>query len=397
MKNSFVVAILALTIDLLLFVLILHINYLSYNLLFIRYALQYNKQFGIAKINIIYGGILLKTLAFPKPNLLKKSEDNGSENQTQDMNSNVPRKRKSKVLLTIEKNWQLYLLLLLPVVYMIIFEYGPIYGIQIAFKDYMVSKGIWGSPWVGLKHFKRFVNSPMMWPLIRNTVTISLYQLFASLPIPVILSILFKYMPFKRFAKTVQTVAYAPHFISTVVMVGIVLDVLSPRGGMLTTLLGLVGLGFETNLIGIPEAFSSIYVWSGIWQNMGFSTIIYTALLTGVDTNLHEAAMVDGASMLKRIWHIDLPCLIPQVILSLILGLGHVLNVGFEKAILLQNNMNLKYSEMISTYVYRMGIAASLPDVSYTTAIGFFKSIIAFILVMIVNRIARKFGEMSLW
>ncbi len=297
----------------------------------------------------------------------------------------------------IKQNWQLYVLLLLPVIYMFIFHYVPMYGSQIAFRDYTVTGGISGSEWVGLKHFERFLSSPLLGNLLRNTVTISLSVLFFGLPFPVLLAIIFRYIPYKRYGKFVQSVTYAPHFISTVVMAGIIIEALSPRNGMIDNIMHLFGGDLETNIMGIASAFPWVYVWSDIWQHMGFSAIIYTAILAGVDTTLHEAAMVDGASLFKRIWYIDIPCLIPQIVLTLIIGLGNVLNVGFEKALLLQNTMNLEYSEMISTYVYKMGIAAALPDISYTTAIGLFKSIIAFCLVIIVNKIARKFGDMSIW
>ncbi|WP_010166989.1 ABC transporter permease [Candidatus Epulonipiscium viviparus] len=305
--------------------------------------------------------------------------------------------QKKKQLKKMAGMWQLYLLLVLPIIYFLVFQYFPMYGAQIAFKDYLTVEGIWGSPWVGLKHFERFINSGKMWELVRNTLSISLYALFMGLPFPVMLALMFRYIPFKRYGKFIQSVTYAPHFISVVVMAGIIVEALNPRGGMIDTIVGLFGGDWEINLMGIPEAFSSVYVWSGIWQNMGFSAIIYCAVLAGVDTTYHEAAMVDGATMFQRVWHIDIPFLIPQVVLSLILGMGNVLNVGFEKALLLQNTLNASKSEMISTYVYKMGIAASLPDVSYTTAIGLFKSAIAFVLVIVVNKIARKYGEMSIW
>ncbi len=297
----------------------------------------------------------------------------------------------------IKSDWQLYALLVVPILYLIIFNYMPMWNAQIAFRDFNARDGVLGSEWVGFDQFIRFFESPMMSVIIKNTVVISLYGLFATLPFPVLFAILIKYIPYQRFGKFAQTVAYAPHFISTVVMVSIITEVLNPRGGMIDNLLSIVGIDFTANLMGIDSAFSHIYVWSGIWQTMGFSAIVYTAILTGVDQSLHEAAMVDGANVWRRIWHIDLPCLRPQIILMMILGLGNILNVGFEKALLMQNDMNTGSSEMISTYVYKMGIAAPFPDFSYTTAIGLFQSAIAFILVMIVNKIARKVSDTSLW
>lgn len=297
----------------------------------------------------------------------------------------------------MKNDWQLYLLLLIPIIYMITFHYVPMWNAQIAFRNFKARDGITGSEWVGFDHFIRFFESPMMGVVVKNTIVISMYGLFATLPFPIFLALLLKYIPTKKFGKVVQTVTYAPHFISTVVMVSIITEVLSPRGGMIDNLAGVFGLDYTLNLMGEQTAFADIYVWSGVWQTMGFSAIVYTAILTSVDQTLHEAAMVDGANIWRRIWHIDLPCLRPQVILMLILGLGNVLNVGFEKALLMQNDMNLGASEMISTYVYKLGIAAAFPDFSYTTAIGLFKSVIAFAMVMLVNKIARKVSETSLW
>ncbi len=309
------------------------------------------------------------------------------------LNSTLRRQKMKKAI----NYWQLYLLLIIPVAYIIIFNYIPMWNSQIAFRDFVARDGIMGSEWVGFDNFIRFFESPMMSVIIKNTLVISIYSLFAMLPFPIFLALLLKYSPLKFFGKTVQTITYAPHFISTVVMVSIITEVLNPRNGMLDNLLGVFGIDYNLNLMGEQSAFAHIYVWSGIWQSTGFATVVYTAILTSVDDSLHEAAMVDGASLWKRVWHIDLPSLKPQMILMLILGLGSVLNVSFEKALLMQNDMNLGSSEMISTYVYKLGIAAQFPDFSYTTAIGLFRSVIAFTLVIIVNKIARKVGETSLW
>lgn len=297
----------------------------------------------------------------------------------------------------IARNWQLYLLLLVPVVYLFVFNYMPMWNAQIAFRNFKASEGVLGSQWVGFDHFERFLESSMMPVLFKNTITISLYGLFIGMPFPVILAILIKYSPYKKLGKLVQTVTYAPHFISMVVMVGIINVVLNPRGGMISNLLGLINIPYDINLMGEASAFYHVYVWSNIWQGMGFSAVVYTAILASVDQSLHEAAMVDGASVIKRIWHIDLPCLVPQMVLMLILGMGSILNIGFEKAFLMQNSMNIGSSELISTYVYKMGVASSFPDFSYVTAIGLTQSLIAFVLVILVNQIARKVSETSLW
>lgn len=309
-------------------------------------------------------------------------------------------KKMKRIKSTFRNNWQLYLLLLLPVCYILLFNYYPMYGAQIAFKNYNAQDGVWGSEWAtsyGFGHFIRFFKSPQFKMLLENTLGISLYALLAGAPFPILLALILKYLIFKKYSKFVQSVAYAPHFISTVVMVSMVIDILSPRGGMIANLLGLINVSFSINLMGEPDLFSSIYVWSGIWQSTGFSAIIYTAILAGVDISLHEAADVDGATLMQRIRYIDFPTLIPQFTLMLILSLGGILNIGFEKALLMQNAMNASKSEIIDTYVYKMGIAAPLPDVSYTTAIGLFKSVVALILIVIVNKLARKFGETSLW
>ncbi len=305
--------------------------------------------------------------------------------------------RNKRIKYYLKTEWQLYALLALPVIYMLVFHYYPMYGAQIAFRDYSPKLGIWGSEWVGFKHFTRFFDNYLFWDLIKNTLGISIYALIVGLPFPIILAVMLKYCKHAKFSKFVQTVTYAPHFISVVVMVSIAIKVLEPRNGMLSNLLGVFGIDYSLNLFAMPEAFSSIFVWSGIWQNMGFSAIIYVAILAGVDPSLHEAAMVDGATMLQRIKYIDFPALKPQIIISLILSLGGILNVGFEKALLMQNDLNLASSEIISTYVYKMGIAASFPDVSYTTAVGLFQSGIALVLIVSVNNLARKYGEMSLW
>lgn len=293
--------------------------------------------------------------------------------------------------------WQLYLLLLLPMLYMLVFHYFPMYGAQIAFRDYKPVDGIWGSEWVGFEHFIRFFDYYQFKDIMLNTLEISIYGLIVGVPFPVILAILLKYCPNKKFGKGVQIITYAPHFISVVVMVSIIMKTLDPRNGLINNVLALFGIEYNLNLLAMPEAFSSVYVWSGIWQTMGFSAIIYIAILTGVDISLHEAAMVDGANVVQRIRHIDFPALIPQITILLILSLGRILNVGFEKTLLMQNSLNASSSEVISTYVYKMGIAASFPDVSYTSAVGLFQSVIAFILIFVVNKVARKYGEMSLW
>ena len=296
-----------------------------------------------------------------------------------------------------KKNWQLYLLLLIPVTYILVFAYYPMLGAQIAFKNFNITKGIWGSPWVGFKHFQRFIQSYQFVSVLKNTLGLSLYGLIAGFPFSILLALALNYVGHKNYKRIVQTVSYAPHFISTVVMVGMLMEFLNPRNGLIKNFLAIFGINFTSNVMGVPGAFSSIYVWSGVWQGIGFGSIIYLAVLSGIDPSLHEAAIVDGASKKQRLWFIDLPSLMPTAIILLIMNLGNILNVGFEKALLMQNPMNISTSEIIDTYVYKVGLTSSLPDFAYSTAIGLFKSFIAFILIVLVNKIAKRLGETSLW
>lgn len=296
----------------------------------------------------------------------------------------------------MKKSWQLYALLALPVLYVLVFKYYPMYGAQIAFKDYIASKGVAGSEWVGMKHFIRFFNSYEFVKLMKNTLIISLYSLLAGIPFPIILALSLNYVKNQLFKKSVQLITYAPHFISIVVMVGIIIELLDPRNGLVNMLLG--QLGFKTiNFMAKPEYFSSIYVWSGIWQNVGFSCIIYLAALAGVDPAQHEAAVIDGASKFQRMLHIDLPSIVPVMIILLILNTGHILDLGFEKVLLLQNPLNARTSEVIDTFVYKVGLASQAMNYSYSTAINLFKSVIGLILLISVNQMAKKAKQESLW
>lgn len=296
----------------------------------------------------------------------------------------------------MKKGWRLYVLLVLPVVYLLVFKYYPMYGAQIAFKDFTASKGIAGSDWVGFKHFIRFFHSYEFGRLLQNTLLLSVYSLAAGFPFPILLALCLNYVRKTSFKKSVQMITYAPHFISVVVMAGIILELLDPTRGLINNLLHL--FGFEpVNFIAKPEYFKSIFVWSGVWQSVGFSCIIYLAALTGIDPSLHEAAIVDGATKLQRMWHIDLPGIMPIAIILLILNTGHILDIGFEKVLLLQNPLNLRTSEVIDTYVYKVGLASQAMNYSYTTAIGLFKSAVGFILLIAINKLAQKTKQASLW
>lgn len=309
--------------------------------------------------------------------------------------SSVRQKSQMRFLTDLKRDKVLYVLLLIPLTVLILFSYVPMFGVQIAFRDYSILEGIWNSPWVGLKYFRQFIESPVFWKVIRNTLVLSFYSL-ATFPLPVILAILLNYVPSKHFRKTVQMVSYAPHFLSTVVMCGIILQFLDKRSGMINAFLGLFGVGAASYMAN-PSAFSHIYIWSGVWQGIGYSSIIYIAALAGVSLELHEAAIVDGANIIRRIWHIDLPAILPTLCIMLIMACGSIMNVNFEKILLLQNNLNSPASEVISTYVYKQGFASTFPRYSYSSAIGMFSSIVNMILLITVNQITRKLSDNGLW
>jgi len=302
--------------------------------------------------------------------------------------------RSSSARKQIIRHWQLYLVILLPLIYIIVFHYGPMYGVQIAFKDFIPTEGIWGSPWVGFKHFERFFSSHQFWRLIKNTLGISIYSLVAGFPIPIILALSLNEVKNMAFKKTVQMVTYAPHFISMVVMVAVVLQMLDPKVGIVNRLIVALG-GKAINFIGIPELFKTIYVFSGIWQSMGYSSIVYIAALSSIDPQLEEAAIIDGATRIQKIWHVDIPGIMPTAVILLILNMGRIMSVGFEKIYLMQNSLNMPASDVISTYVYKIGLQSA--QYSFASAVGLFNSVINTLLIIIVNQIAKKFSETSLW
>ncbi len=301
---------------------------------------------------------------------------------------------KKSALKQIKRHWQLYVVILLPLIYLILFKYMPMAGIIIAFKDYNVVQGIWGSPWAGLKYFNQFFESPNFWLYIKNTLGISLYGLLVGFPAPVILALALNEVRNGFFKQSVQLVTYAPYFISTVIMVSILILTLSPNVGIISKLFQWFGVD-NTNFMGIPSLFKSIYVWSDAWQYTGYGAIIYIAALAGVNPELYESAKVDGASRMQKIINIDIPSLIPVSIILLILNLGNVMKLGFEKVYLMQNPLNLHTSEVISTYVYKVGLLSS--SFSFSAAIGFFNSVINLILLMAVNYLAKKLSSTSLW
>ncbi len=288
----------------------------------------------------------------------------------------------------ILENWQLYALLLIPVALTIIYKYIPMYGIQIAFRDFDPNLGFTRSEWVGWDWFVRFFQAPNFVRMMKNTILISVYGLLWSFPIPIILSLIINQLRFARFKRTVQTVLYAPHFISVMVICGMIKIFLSPTGGLLNLL-----LGTQIDFLTKSEAFRTIYIASGIWQDAGWGCIIYLATLANVDPSLYEAAKVDGASVFQRILHIDIPALLPMVILNLIMAAGGIMNVGFEKAWLLQTDLNKATSDIIAVYVYEQGVVSA--KYSYATAVGLFNTAINIVLLIIVNKIASKASDVE--
>lgn len=303
------------------------------------------------------------------------------------------KQKKINFMRILKRNWVCYLFILPMVIYVIIFNYIPMYGIQLAFKDYRVADGIWESAWVGLKHFKTFFESYQFKDLLWNTLSLSLYSLIAGFPMPIIFALLLNYITNVKLKKVVQMVTYAPHFISTVVYCGMILIFLSSDGviNQLLKLIGIDSVAFLTN----PSNFRHIYVWSGVLQNIGWGSIMYISVLTSVDPMLHEAATVDGATRFQRLLHIDLPAIVPTMVIMLIMRAGEIMDLGFEKAFLLQNNINLDYSEIIATYVYEIGIQGG--QFSYSSAIGLFNNVINMVLLVVVNKIAKKVSDVSLW
>lgn len=300
-------------------------------------------------------------------------------------------KRVQKVL---KRDWQLLVLCILPILYFVIFHYIPMYGVQIAFKDFRATDGIWGSAWVGFKHFKRFFASSQFWTLIKNTLGLSLLQILLGFPVPIILAIMLNQVKNQRFRKFAQSILYCPHFISIVVLAGMLYIFLSPRNGIVNTIIKMLG-GEAIFFLGEAKYFKLTFVISGIWQNAGWSAIIYIAALAGISPDLYEAAQVDGANKWQRIRHIDIPGIMPTIIMMLIMEIGKVMSLGFQKAYLLQNAQNLSASEIISTYIYKVGMLDA--QYSYSAAVNLFNNVINIILLVTFNKLAKKLTDNSLW
>lgn len=291
-------------------------------------------------------------------------------------------------------HYDLYLLLLPAVLYVAIFMYVPMYGVLMAFQDYSPARGIMGSTFVGLKHFEKFFSTYMAKQIISNTVILSGYSLLASFPFPVILALMLNYCVNRRFGKIVQTVTYMPYFISVMVLVGMMNIFFSTNYGVVNTVLQALGIE-PFSFMSSEKSFRHMYVWSGIWQGMGYSSVIYFAALSGIDPTLYEAAELDGASKLQRIRYIDLPSIMPTVIIMLIMSAGNLMSIGFEKAYLMQNDRNSGVSEIIATYVYKVGLIDA--RYSFSAAINLFNSAINFVILIVINKISRKLSDTSLW
>ena len=297
----------------------------------------------------------------------------------------------------LRRDWQLYLFLLIPVVYIIIFAYVPMGGLQIAFKDFAARKGIFGSPWVGLKHFKKFFSSVYFGRTVGNTLALSAYSLACGWPLPIIVALMLNCYRSQKVKSITQTIMTLPHFISVVVLVGMMFQMFSARNGIYGAVIFRLTGTRPADPFATPSNFRHFYLWSGVWQDFGWGSIIYLAALAGVDPSLHEAATVDGASRFKRVLHVDLPTILPTIVIMLILRFGNIMSIGFEKVFLLQNDLNLSYSEVISTYVYKVAMASGTSDFSYSTAIGMFNSLVNLLLMAVVNAISRRLGEGGLW
>ena len=297
----------------------------------------------------------------------------------------------------MRSGWQVYALLLLPVIYLIVFCYIPMGGLVLAFKKYDLSKGILGSPWVGFDNFLKFFQSYKFTIVLKNTLTLAVYSLLVGFPIPILFALLLNAFPARRYGKIVQSVTYIPHFISTVVIVGIIFQLLSSRAGIYGSLYTFFTGQSAPDILSKGKYFKHIFVWSGIWQSTGYNAIIYIASLSSVDQSLHEAACIDGASRFQRMIYIDWPCIRGTAVIMLILAAGGIMNVSFEKALLMQNDLNIACCEVISTYVYKVGLQSVIGDFSLSTAIGMFNSVINFILLVIVNGISKRLTNDSIF
>ena len=309
------------------------------------------------------------------------------------MQKSIQLKTKAPLINSL-RHWRLLVLVLPALVYIVVFQYMPMYGIVIAFQDFKPHLGYLGSPWVGLKHFLRFFNAPDSMQLINNTLLLSIFQLVFSFPVPIILALSINLLNNRRYQKTVQLVTYAPHFISMVVMVSIMRVLLDPQTGLVNLFLQKLGQG-SMFFMGDAELFRPVYIGSDIWQNTGWNSIIYFAALASVDVSMHEAAIIDGANKLQRVRYIDFPSILPTIITVLILNTGRIMSIGFEKVFAMQNALNLSNSQIITTYVYQVGIREG--QYSYSAAINLFNSMVNLLLLLSVNAVMKKVSDNSIF
>lgn len=335
----------------------------------------------------------MQVFDFEKDIDMKKLDKTNTRTEIQ-----APLSSKGRFWRNLYRDRQLYLFMLIPFAYIIIFAYVPMYGLQIAFKSFKPKLGIWGSPWVGFDQFVKFFKSYQFSRVVPNTLILSFYAIIAAFPIPIVYALMLNSLTNDRFKKVTSNITNLPHFISVVVTVGILTQVFNPRTGLYGSIVMSLTGAYPSDPFKSAENFRHFYVWSGVWQNFGWDSIIYTAALAAVSPEQHEAAQIDGASRFQRVLHVDLPAILPTIVIMMILRCGKVMSVGFEKVWLLQNSLNLNASEVISTYIYKMGIASTgTTDYSYSTAIGFFNSAINLILISLVNWVSKKVGETSLW
>lgn len=292
------------------------------------------------------------------------------------------------------RDWQLYILVIPALTYFFIFDFIPMYGVQIAFRDYTPAGGFTGSEWVGLEHFRRFFGAPRFWQILKNTIRLGLYGLFGGFPFPIILALIVNQCKYMKFKKVYQMIVYTPHFISITVLCGMLYVFLSPSTGILNNVVASLG-GERIHFMGEPALFPHIYVWSGIWQNTGWGMIIYLAALSSISPDLYEAAKIDGATRLKTILYIEIPSIVPTIVILFIMNTGQFMSIGFQKAYLLQNPLNLNTSEIIATYVYSQGLLGA--QFSYSSAIGLFNTAVNLVLILSVNTIAKKLKQTTLF
>ena len=292
--------------------------------------------------------------------------------------------------INFKKNWQLHLMILVPFLYFLIFEFGPLYGLIIAFRDYRPRAGIWGSAWMGLEKFGVFFSNKRWSQYVLNTLNISLYSLVCGFPMPIIFALIIHVNERKVLKLITQNVSYVPNFISTVILVGMINSLFSPFGGLYATIVRAFG-GVPTDIRNSADAFNHLYQWSGVWQGMGWGAIIYVAAFAGVSPDLHEAAKIDGASRLQRIWNVDLPAIIPTISIMLIMRCAGLLNANAEKVWLMQTSENMSKSEVISTYVYKTGVGSG--NLSYATAVGLMNSVINTFLITLANGIVDRLSD----